>query len=120
MALLCVAVSWGGLGCSNALSESEVLSKLQAAGLTIERLDESLLTKQQRQRIEAQPETVFSVHVSDAEGHRQTMTFVGFERDWQAEHAKDEGVPGFVVHNWFFVGPVLVPQIQSQIEDALL
>lgn len=119
-ALLWVAVASTTLaGCSNNLSEDEVLSKLEASGLSIERLDENLLTNKQRQRIESQPETVLSVRISDADGRSQTLTLVGFERDWQAEHAKDEGVPGFVLRNWFFVGVVTAPQIQAQIEGAL-
>ena len=119
--LLGATLACGALGgCSNNLSESDVLSKLQEAGLTIERLDQSLLTSQQRQRIESEPHTIFSVRVSDPEGHSQTMTLVGFDRDWKADHAKDEGVPGFVVRNWFFVGVVTAPQIQSRIEAALM
>jgi hypothetical protein len=58
--------------------------------------------------------------VADAAGHSQKMTLVGFDRDWKADHAKQEGVPGFVVRNWFFVGVVTAPQIQSQIEGALM
>ena len=82
--LLCVIVLCVVLAsCSNNLSETDVLSKLQAAGLTIERLDESLLTKAQRQRIESDPETVISVRLSDADGHSQTMTLVGFSHDWK-------------------------------------
>ena len=119
-AVLCAALVCGALAsCSNNLSETEVLSKLQAAGLTVERLDESLLTNQQRQRIESEPETIFAVQISDAAGNSQTMTLVGFDQDWKAQHAKQEGVPGFVVRNWFFVGVVTAPQIQSQIEAAL-
>jgi hypothetical protein len=107
-------------GCSNGLSESDVLSKLEASGLTIERLNDNLLTQRQRQRIENDPETVLSVNISDAEGHSQTLTLVGFEHDWQADHAKDEGVPGFVVRNWLFVGVVTAPDIQARIEGTLL
>jgi hypothetical protein len=69
---------------------------------------------------ESQPETILSVRVSDAAGQTQTLTLVGFERDWQAEHAKDEGVPGFVVRNWLFVGVVTAPDIQARIEGTLL
>jgi hypothetical protein len=120
-ALLCVTVACAALaGCSNGLSESDVLSKLEASGLTIEKLNDNLLTQRQRQRIENDPETVLSVRISDAEGHSQTLTLVGFAHDWQADHAKDEGVPGFVVRNWFFVGVVKVPDIQARIEGALL
>ena len=119
-ALLCLTVACGVLaGCSNNFSETDVLSKLQAAGLTVERLDHSLLTQKQRQRIESEPETTLSVRVSDAAGHSQTMTLVGFDHDWMAEHAKGEGVPGFVVRNWLFAGEVTAPQIQSQIESVL-
>ena len=118
--LLCVIVLCVVLvSCSNNLSETDVLSKLQAAGLTIERLDESLLTKAQRQRIESDPETVISVRVSDADGHSQTMTLVGFNHDWQAEHAIQEGVSGFLIRNWVFVMLTTVPQIRSKIESAL-
>lgn len=118
--LLCVIVLCVVLAsCSNNLSETDVLSKLQAAGLTIERLDETLLTKAQRQRIESDPETVISVHVSDTDGHSETMTLVGFSHDWQAEHAIQEGVSGFHVRNWLFVMLVRAPQIQSKIESAL-
>ena len=121
-ALLFATLACGALaGCSNNnLSESELLSKLEAAGLTVERLSESLLTNKQRQRIESTPETIISVRVSDAEGHSQKMALVGFDRDWKADHAKEEGVPGFVVRNWFFVGKVTSPEIVSQIEGALL
>jgi hypothetical protein len=120
-ALLCVTVACAALaGCSNGLSESDVLSKLEASGLTIEKLNDNLLTQRQRQRIESQPETILSVRVSDAAGQTQTLTLVGFERDWQAEHAKDEGVPGFVVRNWLFVGVVTAPDIQARIEGTLL
>ena len=78
-ALLWVAVASTTLaGCSNNLSEDEVLSKLEASGLSIERLDENLLTNKQRQRIESQPETVLSVRISDADGRSQTLTLVGF------------------------------------------
>ena len=120
-ALLCATFACVALaGCSNNLSESEVLSKLQAAGLTVERLKDNLLTRKQRQRIENDPETVFSVRVTDAAGNTQTMTLVGFDRDWKAERARDEGVPGFVVRNWFFAGTVTAPEIMSQIEGALL
>ena len=118
--LLCVIVLCVVLAsCSNNLSETDVLSKLQAAGLTIERLDESLLTKAQRQRIESDPETVISVRLSDADGHSQTMTLVGFSHDWKAENAIQEGVSGFHVRNWVFVMLVTVPQIRSKIESAL-
>ena len=119
-ALLFMIVACGVLtGCSNNLSESDVLSKLKAAGLTVERLDESLLTYAQRQRIEAEPETVFSVRVSDAAGHSQNMTLVGFSHDWKAVNALKEGVPGFAVRNWLFAGVVSAPEIQQQIESAL-
>jgi hypothetical protein len=117
--LLCSALCGSLTGCSNNLSESDVLSKLEAAGLTVERLSESLLTSKQRQRIEHEPETVLSVRVSDAAGNSQSLALVGFDQDWKADRAKDEGVPGFVVRNWFFAGGVTAPQIQSQIEAAL-
>lgn len=120
-ALLCLTMACGLIaGCSNNLSETDVLSKLQAAGLTVEKLDESILTHKQRQRIESEPETILSVRVSDAAGHSQTMTLVGFDHDFHAKHAKGEGVPGFVIRNWLFAGEVTAPQIQSQIESALL
>ena len=106
-------------GCSNNLSESDVLSKLEAAGLTVERLDESLLTYAQRQRIESEPETIFSVNVSDAAGHSQNMTLVSFSHDWKAQNALSEGVPGFSVRNWLFAGVVSAPEIQEQIIRAL-
>ena len=65
--LLCVAVACAALaGCSNGLSEGDVVSKLEAAGLTIEKLNDNLLTQRQRQRIENDPETVLSVRISDA------------------------------------------------------
>lgn len=106
-------------GCSNNLSEEDVLTKLEAAGLTLERLNESLLTNAQRQRIENDPEIVISVRITDVNGRSQTMTLVGFDHDWKADHAKYEGVPGFVVRNWLFAGVVSVPEIQSKIESAL-
>jgi len=119
-ALLCVTLACCVLtGCSNNLSESDVLSKLKEAGLTVERLDESLLSYAQRQRIESDPETVFSVRVSDAAGHSQNMTLVGFDHDWKAENALKEGVPGFAVRNWLFAGVVSAPEIQKQIISAL-
>ncbi len=119
-ALLCVIVACGVLAsCSNNLSETDVLSKLQAAGLTVEKLDESILTHKQRQRIESEPETILSVRVSDAAGNSQNMTLVGFGHDFHAKHAKGEGIPGFVIRNWLFAGEVTAPQIQSQIESAL-
>jgi len=119
-ALLCVTVACCVLvGCSNNLSETEVLSKLQAAGLTVERLDELLLTYAQLQRIESEPEMIVSVRVSDADGHSQTMTLVGFDHDWKAENALREGVPGFAVRNWLFAGVVSAPEIQRQIVSAL-
>jgi outer membrane murein-binding lipoprotein Lpp len=119
-ALLCLIVACCVLaGCSNNLSEDEVVSKLEAAGLTMERLNESLLTYAQRQRIENDPETVISVRITDADGRSQTLTLVGFDLDWKADNAKYEGVPGFVVRNWLFAGVVSVPEIQKQIESAL-
>ena len=118
--LLCVTLVCGTLvGCGQNLSESDVLSKLEAAGLTVERLDERLLTRAQRQRIESQPETIFSVRVSDASGNSQSMTLVEFDKDWKAVSAIEEGVPGFVVRNWLFVGVVTSEQIHSQIVTAL-
>ena len=119
-ALLCVTLACCVLtGCSNNLSESNVLSKLEAAGLTVERLDKLLLTNAQRQRIESEPEMIFSIRVSDADGHSQTMTLVGFDHDWKAENALGEGVPGFAVRNWLFAGVVSAPEIQRQIISAL-
>ena len=105
-------------GCGGGLSESDVLSKLEAAGLTVERLDESLLTSKQRQRIENPMETVLSVNVSDAAGNSQKMTIIGFKKDFMATSAGYEGVPGFAVRNFFFAG---VPdgEIQAQIEAAM-
>ena len=118
--LLCATLVFGALaGCTSNLSEKEVLSQLEAAGLKVERLNESLLTVKQRQRIESEPETVFSVRVSDAAGQSQSMTLVQFDKDWKATHAKNEGIPGFVVRNWFFVG-IVNQQMQTQIEAALL
>lgn len=120
VALMCLIMACGIIaGCSNNLSESDVLSKLKAAGLTVERLDESLLTYAQRQRIESEPETIFSVRVSDADGHSQTMTVVGFSHDWKAGNALKEGVAGFAVRNWLFAGVVSAPEIQKQIQSAL-
>jgi hypothetical protein len=105
-------------GCGGGLSESDVLSKLEAAGLTVERLDESLLTMKQRQRIENPMETVLSVNVSDAAGNSQKMTIIVFSKDFMATSAGYEGVPGFAVRNCFFAG---IPEadIQTQIEAAL-
>ncbi len=119
--LLCLFLMCGGLvGCSgDGLTEADVLSRLEAAGLTVERLDESLLTNAQRQRIEHPMETVYSVRVSDAEGNGQTMTFIQFDRDFMAESAGYEGVPGFQVRNWYFAGAVQAPEIRSAIEAAL-
>ena len=119
--LMCLILACGGLvGCSGGgLTETEVLSRLEAAGLTVERLDESLLTNAQRQRIEHPMENVYSVQVSDAEGHSQTMTFIQFDKDFMAESAGYEGVPGFQVGNWYFAGVVQSPEIRTAIEAAL-
>jgi hypothetical protein len=105
-------------GCGGGLAERDVLSKLEAAGLTVERLDESLLTGKQRQRIENPMETVFSAKVSDAAGNSQKMTIIGFRKDFMATSAGYEGVPGFAIRNWFFAG-IPNAQIQAQIEVAL-
>jgi hypothetical protein len=105
-------------GCGGGLSENDVLSKLEAAGLTVERLDESLLTTKQRQRIENPMETVLSVKISDAAGNSQKMTIIGFKKDFMATSAGYEGVPGFAVRNCFFAG-IPNAQIQTQIEAAL-
>jgi hypothetical protein len=120
-ALVCLILICGGLvGCGGGgLTEAEVLSRLEAAGLTVERLDDSLLTNAQRQRIEHPMEIVFSVQVSDGEGHSQQMTFIQFGRDFMAESAGYEGVPGFQVGNWYFAGVVQSPEIRSAIEAAL-
>ena len=105
-ALLCAALLFGGFaGCGNTnLSE---------------KLRESLLTSKQRQRIESEPEAILSVRVSDADGHGQSMALVQFDKDWKAQHAKDEGIPGFVVRNWLFVGNIN-QQLIDQIKVALL
>ena len=119
-ALLLLAVVFGILtGCSKNLSESDVLSKLEAAGLTVERLNETVLTYAQRQRIEAEPESIFSVKLTNKEGQSETMTLVSFSHDWKAENALKEGVAGFAVRNWLFAGIVSVPEIQNQIISAL-
>lgn len=108
------------VGCGGgALSETDVLSQLEAAGLTVERLDESLLTNAQRQRIENPMESVSSVRVSDREGNSQTMTFIQFSKDFMAQSAAYEGVPGFAIRNWYFAGVVKSPEIRSAIETAL-
>jgi hypothetical protein len=108
-------------GCANKnLSEDDVLSQLRAAGLTVERLEENLITYEQLQRIEAETVTVFSVHVSDAAGQGKSITLVQFDRDWKAAAVGDEGVPGFAVRNWFFVGAGINQQLRTQIEAALL
>ncbi len=62
---------------------------------------------------------MFSVRVSDASGSTQSMTLVQFDKDWKAKAVGDEGVNGFVIKNWFFVGTVS-QNIRSQIEAALL
>ena len=105
-------------GCSGGLSESDVFAKLEAAGLTVEKLSENLLTNRQRQRIENPMETVLPVKVSDSNGNSQKMTIIWFDKAFMAESAKYEGVPGFVVGNIFFAG-IPNPQIEAQIEAAL-
>jgi hypothetical protein len=115
-----ILVCGGLVGCGGGgLTEADVLSRLEAAGLTVERLDENLLTNAQRQRIEHPMETVYSVQVSDGEGNGQAMTFIQFDRDFMAESAGYEGVPGFQVRNWYFAGVVQSPEIRSAIEAAL-
>ena len=62
---------------------------------------------------------MLSVRVSDSSGTRQAMTLVRFDKEWKARAALEEGVHGFAVHNWFFVG-VVSSGIRHQIEAALL
>lgn len=95
------------------------MARLEASSLTIERLAESTITSKQRDRLGAEPTAMFSIRVSDASGSSQTMTLVQFDKDWQAAAVAEEGVHGFVVHNWYVVG-VVSSQIRSQIEAALL
>lgn len=117
LTLLCVGLV--GCGKNDTMSEADLMARLEASDLTIERLTEATITSKQRDRLGAEPTAMFSIRVSDATGSSQTMTLVQFDKDWQAAAVADEGVHGFVIHNWYVVG-VVSAQIRSQIEAALL
>jgi hypothetical protein len=120
MALLCTLVCGGLVGCGSAnLSEADLMTQLGASGLNVERLAEPTITSKQRDRLGAEPQTMFSIRVTDGSGSSQSMTLVQFDKDWKASAVGDEGVPGFAIQNWYFVGTVS-QNIRNQIQAALL
>ena len=119
--LLCAMLMCGvvaGCGSKN-FSEADLLARLQAAGVTVERLQETLITSKQIQRIESEHVGMFSARVSNAAGHNQVMTLIQFDKDWKAAAVGEEGVVGFAVRNWYFVGGT-DRELRTQIEGALL
>lgn len=119
-AVVCVTVICAGLvGCgSSNLSEADVISKLQASGLSVEKLPQPVWSSKQRERVEARPETIFSVRVSHAD-QSQVLTCLGFDAEWKASRVGPTGVPGFIVGKWFFVGSGIGPEIKTKVETAL-
>lgn len=121
LGVLCIALACTALlGCEGAtMSEGEMMTQLEASGLHIERLPELTITAKQRARLGTEPETMFSIRVSDESGSTQSMTLIQFDKDWKANAVGEEGVNGFAIKNWFFVG-VISQNIRNQIHEALL
>jgi hypothetical protein len=114
------AVCAGVAGCgSSGLSEADVISKMEASGLSVEKLPEPVWTRKQRERVEARPETILSVRVTDEAGLSKVLTLLGFDAEWKASRVGPAGVPGFAVKNWFFVGTGIGQEIRTEIETAL-
>ena len=109
-----VGASLAGCG-GGGLTEEEVIASLEAAGLTVEKLAHPTWTRNQRERVEQKPETVFSLKLTSPAGTHQEVTLLGFDQEWKAEGVAPDGVPGFNVGTWFFVG-----QISEEFHDAIV
>lgn len=106
-----------GCGGGGNLSEADVVAKLQATGLKVEKLPRPTWTRSQRERVEQEPESVFSLKLTDGDQH-QEVTLLGFDAEWKAEGVAPDGVPGFAVGKWFFVGEI-GQSFREKIEAAL-
>lgn len=116
--ILAVSIGAGLVGCGGGnLSETEIVTRLEVTGLTVEKLPRPTWTRNQRERLEQTPGTVFSLKLSDGDQH-QEVTVLGFDAEWKADGVAPDGVPGFAVGKWFFVGEI-GQSFRSKIETAL-
>jgi len=118
VAILAVSIGAGLVGCGGGnLSEADIVAKLEATGLEVEKLPRPTWTRNQRERVEQAPGMVFSLKLTD-DGQHQEVTVLGFDAEWKADGVAPDGVPGFAVGKWFFVGEI-GQNFRSKIETAL-
>jgi hypothetical protein len=95
------------LGCTAGeptLSKDDLLSRMEAAGLRVEPLDDAGLPTDAIAELPEEPTQAFLVRVSDGQGNSTAMTFTEF--DSSEKTGRIRGVNGFPVRNWFVVGIV--------------
>lgn len=107
------------IGCGGGgLTEADIVTKLEGTGLQVEKLPRPTWTRNQRERVEQKPEAVFSLKLTDEAGSHQEVTVLGFDAEWKADGVAPDGVPGFAVGTWFFVGQI-GQSFRSKIEAAM-
>lgn len=86
--------------------EAQLIERLSAAGLSLERRERTAITARELELLPAEPISMFSARVSDAAGSSQIMTFLQFESVAAAGQADQEDLNGFAAANWFVLGIV--------------
>ena len=114
--VVAAACSGGGGSESSGPTESELITKLEAGGLKVDRLD-GMLSQEQRDKLPTEPKSMFSARISDAHGNTEPMTFVELNNEEDATEAATYQ-NGFAVGNWFVVG-IVSNHMKHHVEGAL-
>jgi hypothetical protein len=115
--LVCgLSVGCGGGTTSHNVSEDQLMSLFEANHMTVERLDETLMTEHQLSRLKVQPVQMIAANITDAHDQSAEVTLLEFRNEEEAIGVA--GVSGMAARNWFVAG-VLNQHMRSHIRHAL-
>lgn len=114
-AFLCLVFALSA--CSRGMSAAEVVSQLKERGFTVERLEKTLVSQRDLDRL-PEPREMFSIQISDEQGNRDRMTLLCFKNESQAAEADRARVNGFAAGNCFFAG-IIPNHFKDPIKEAL-